>query len=74
LINPILMELDKFKGKKVELVLEKGKTMRCIPKHFLEPEEEEFTYLVETFETYEGYPKGLLYELTASQIKEIRPI
>ena len=70
MIAPILEELNKRQGKKTRLKMANGKEMTCIPKHFIEPEEEEFTYLVE-IESYGGYPKGTLLELSASEIQEI---
>lgn len=72
LIAPILEELNKRQGKKTRLKMADGKEMTCIPKQFVEPEDEEYTYLVE-IESYGGYPKGTLMELSASEIQEIKP-
>lgn len=74
MISELLRYLDKFQEKKVIIKLTNGRKMKCIPKHFIEPDEEEFTYLVETFESYGGYPKDSLYELSSGEIKEIQPI
>jgi len=70
LIAPILEELNKRQGKRTRLKMADGTEMTCIPKHFIEPEEEEFTYLVE-IENYGGYHKGTLMELSANDIEEI---
>lgn len=74
MIHHKLKELDALQNQKVEIILENNHKMKCIPKHFIEPEDEEFTYLVETYETYGGYPKDQLVELSAQQIKEIKPL
>lgn len=49
-----------------------GTEMICIPKQFIEPEENDFNYLVE-IERYGGYPKDTFIEISAEEIQKILP-
>lgn len=70
LIAQIFFELNKRQGKRTRLKMADGTEMICIPKQFIEPEENNF--LVE-IERYGGYPKDTFIEISAEEIQKILP-
>lgn len=72
MIAQIFFELNKRQGKRTRLKMADGTEMICIPKQFIEPEENDFNYLVE-IERYGGYPKDTFIEISAEEIQKILP-
>lgn len=68
----MLEKLFEFEDQKVEVRLTNGKKMRCIPQQYLEEDYE--SYLVDVYESYGGYTKGMLVELTEKEIEEVIPL
>lgn len=67
-----LEQLYQNRRKKVEIHLTNGKKLRCIPIQYLEEDYESF--LVDTYESFGGYPEKTLVELKEKEIKAIKQI
>lgn len=65
----MLEKLDSLRDQKVEIHLKNGVKMRCIPQQYLE--EDYDSYLVDTYESYGGYPARMLVELVENEIVKV---
>jgi len=66
-----LGKLFELQDKKAKIVFKNGEEVICKPLHYLEPEEDELTYLVEVIDGLSYFPNDELLEVTEEEIKSV---